>query len=342
MNIALYKQILIGCFLVFLGTLSVTLHVHAEKPEKIIYISPDPLGVNPFLIMGKTGVEQAGVTYGAETMTFESGDPEARAANVWAAVNEGADIVIVLGFQFNEIIPLVAEEHPEVTFLIVDQCIDPLPQNVRCAMFREYEASFLIGAIAASLTETNHIGTVSALDIPFMHRYTDGYALGAKYVDPDVKVSTRWVGGRHPFSDQIRAKELALALAADGADHIFAATSGGDFGVFEAAQEQGVFAYGVDINQCPAMPGSIVESQVKRVDVAIVESVEAIVNEAQENVFVYGLAEQGVGLVSLLSDPPEESQCVILEYPEVLEKIKAIQEKIISGEIVIEDPMGKS
>lgn len=328
--------ILLTSVFVFVGDMA-----NAEKPKKIIYVSPDPLGVNPFLIMGKTGTEEAGAKYGAETMVYESEDPTTREENVRAAVNEGANIVIVLGFEFNDIIPVVAEENPDVQFLIVDQCIDPLPENVRCAVFKEYEGSFLIGAVAASLTKTNHVGTVCALDIPFMHRFTDGFAEGAKYINPDIKVSTLWVGGNNPFSDPVRAKELALAMAADGTDYIFAATAGGDFGIFEAAQEQNFFVFGVDINHCPTAPGHIVECQLKRVDVAIVESVEAIAHNAEEKVLVYGLDSKGVGLVSLTSEKPEESQCLILQHPEIIKKAKEIQQKIINGEIVIEDPMFK-
>lgn len=313
----------------------------AEPPTKIIYVSPDPLGVNPFLNLGKTGTEEVGAKYGAETMVFESSDPVSREENLRAAVNEGAEIVIVLGFEFNDMLPEVAEENPDVEFLMVDQCIDPLPSNVRCAVFKEYEGAFLIGAVAASLTKTNHVGTVCALDIPFMHRFTDGFEQGAKSVTPDIKVSTLWVGGDSPFSDPVRAKELALAMASDGADHIFAVTAGGDYGIFEAAQEQGFFVFGVDVNHCPAAPGKVVESQLKRVDVAIKESVDAIVNGSEEKVMVYGLESQGVGLVSLVSENPEDSQCTILQAPEAIENAKELQQKIINGDIVIEDPMFK-
>lgn len=312
---------------------------YAEPPQKIIYVSPDPLGVNAFLIMGQIGLEQTGAMYGAQTLVFESENPLTREENVRAAVNEGADIVIVLGFEFNDIIPEVAEENPEVQFLIVDQCIDPLPANVRCEVFKEYQEAFLIGAVAASLSQNNHVGTVCALDIPFMHRFTDGFAQGAKYITPDIKVSTLWVGGSNPFSDPVRAKELALAMHADGADYIFAVTAGGDFGIFEAAKEKDFSVFGVDINHCPTAPAHIVECQLKRVDVAIVESVQAIVNNAPEKVMVHGLESKGVGLVSLTSETPEKSQCRILEHPDVLEKVKDIQQKIIDGDIVIEDPM---
>ena len=50
-------------------------------------------------------------------------------------------------------------------------------------------------------------------------------------------------------------------MAADGADHIFAAAAASNFGIFEAAKEQNFFTYGVDVNQCPSAPGQVVFGQ---------------------------------------------------------------------------------
>lgn len=314
----------------------------SDKPLKFVYVSPTPLGVNDFLIMGQTGLELAGDKHGAQTKVLESEDPTTREENVRAAINDGANIVIVLGFEFNDIIPKVAAEAPDTQFLIVDQCIENPPANVHCAVFKEYEAAFLIGAIAASLTETGKVGAISALDIPFLHRYTDGFAEGAKYVKPDIETSTLWVGSDvSAFSDPARAKEQALAMAADGVDHIFAAGAASNFGIFEAAKEKGFFTYGVDVNQCPSAPGQVVENLIKRVDTAIVESVDKIMAGSKENFLAYGLAEKGIGLVALTTDKPEDSQCEIMKHKELIETIKGIQDKIISGEIKIEDPMFK-
>lgn len=313
-----------------------------DQPLKFVYVSPTPLGVNDFLIMGQTGLELAGDKHGAQTKVLESEDPTTREENVRAAINDGANIVIVLGFEFNDIIPKVAAEAPDTQFLIVDQCIENPPANVHCAVFKEYEAAFLIGAIAASLTETGKVGAISALDIPFLHRYTDGFAEGAKYVKPDIETSTLWIGSDvSAFSDPARAKEQALAMAADGVDHIFAAGAASNFGIFEAAKEKGFFTYGVDVNQCPSAPGQVVENLIKRVDTAIVESVDKIMAGSKENFLTYGLAEKGIGLVALTTDKPEDSQCEIMKNPELIETIKGIQDKIISGEIKIEDPMFK-
>ncbi len=284
----------------------------------------------------------------ARAMVLESEDPTTRDENVRAAIADGAALVLVLGFEFGDVLHEVAPASPEVQFLIIDQCIDSPPPNVHCATFKEYEAAFLVGAAAASLSETGHVAVIGALDIPFLHRYTEGFALGARYVDPEIRISTLWVGGESPFSDPVRAKEQALALAADGADYILAAAAAGNYGVFEAAEEQGFAAFGIDVNQCPAAPGVVVENMIKKVDMVIVEAVSAIFQHREHELvgqasarhnFAYGLAEAGVGLVTFTSDDPAASRCRILEHPELLEELREIERLIIAGEIRIKDPM---
>ena len=54
----------------------------------------------------------------------------------------------MLGFEFNDIVKEAAKAAPDVDFLIVDQCIDDRPANIHCAVFREYEASYLMGVAA--------------------------------------------------------------------------------------------------------------------------------------------------------------------------------------------------
>ncbi len=312
----------------------------AERGLRFVFVSPDPLGVNPFLTMGQTGIEEAARRFGAEAQVLESEDPTTREDNLRAAVAEGADLIVVLGFEFNDLVPRLAAAAPGIEFLIVDQCIDEPPANVHCALFKEFDGSFLIGAAAALLTETGRVGALGVADIPFLHRYTDGFEAGARHVRPDVEVAIRWVGGENPFSDPVRAKEQALALAASGADYIYTAAAAGNLGVFEAATEQGFFAFGIDVDQCPAAPGRIVDNMMKRVDRVIVEAVEAIFAGDAETMLVYGLGSGGLGLTALEDPLPAASECLIVERPEVVERLRMMAAEIEAGEIGIEDPMG--
>lgn len=312
----------------------------AQAADKLfIYVSPDALGVNAFLQMGKTGIEAAGAQYGADVKTFESKTAAERVENVNAAVNEGADIVVMLGFEFNDIVKEVAATAPDTQFLIVDQCIEDQPANVHCAVFREYEASYLMGVAAGMMTESNKVGVVGALDIPFLHRYTDGYAQGVKAVNPDATVDVRWVGGDNPFADPVRAKEQAVALHAAGNDLIYTATAGGDFGVFEAAKEKGFKVFSVDINHCPEVPGIIVDQSLKRVDNALVAAVGQILEGAEKTFTVLGIKEGGVGAIALDEGSIADSQCLIADHPEAAAKMREVAGQIADGTLKLEDPM---
>jgi len=307
--------------------------------DLFVYVSPDPLGVNAFLKMGQTGIEAAGKKHGAEVKTYESKTAAERLDNVNAAINEGASVVVMLGFEFNDIVAQVAPTAPDIDFLIVDQCIDDRPANVHCAVFREYEASYLMGVAAGMLTKSGKVGVVGALDIPFLHRYTDGYAQGVKSVNPDAAVDIRWVGGENPFADPVRAKEQAVAMNAAGADLIYTATSGGDFGVFEAGKEKGFKVFSVDINHCPEVPGVIVDQSLKRVDVALETAVDAIV-AGQDSVFMaLGLKEGGVGAIALDEASIAASQCLIADHPDVAAKMREVAATIADGSLKLEDPM---
>jgi len=311
----------------------------AQKPLKFVYVSAAPIAGDDYWTMGKIGTELAGKKHGAEVEILECQRPEEGEEKLRAAARDGATVIVVLAFEFHPFLANVASEFPDVQFLNVDQCPENPPANMYCAVFREHEAAFLLGAAAGLLTKTQQLGVIGAMDIPFLHRFTDVFAEGAKYVNPKAQVSVKWIGGDNPFNDQARAKELAKELASAGADHIFSAGAMSDYGVFEAAKEQKFFAYGTEINKCPVAPGFIVENMIKRVDVALTDSVDGILAGTSEHFKSYGLASGGIGIVSLTSEHPEQSQCVILEHPDVIERLREIQKKITSGEIAIHDPM---
>jgi basic membrane protein A len=308
-----------------------------DGPVRIAHVTPNPLGINQFLSLGEQGLAQIEEDYNVETTTVESEGPTERAENVRAMVREGWDIILLLSFDFLDIVNEVAPQNPDTTFVMVDTCPEQEHENVYCASFREHEASFLLGAAAALMTETNVVGTVAAVDTPFVRRWPEGFAQGAKYINPDIETQSLFVGN---FSDPAKAKELALSMAADGADHILAAAAAGSIGVHEAAGEAGFYSYGVDINECPNDPEHIMENLIKRVDVAVYETLSSILEgESDQHEFAYGLEENGVGLTVLTAEEPEETQCAILEHPEVIEQVSEIRQQIIDGEIEVIDPL---
>lgn len=310
----------------------------SEDGGSLVLITPTPIGSNNFLALARDGAEAAGAANDAAVDVYESTDPASIQQNIDAAVRDGVDIVIGVSFSVQDQFATSAVDNPDQQFLLIDACPPEQPENLTCAVFREHESNYLAGVEAGLLTQTGAVGAVAALDDPFIHRWIDPFFAGAQSVNPAVTTSVQYVGGDNPFGDTPRAKAQAEIVAGTGADHINAAASGGNPGVFEAAAENGVFAFGVDTNQCPEQPGTVVDNSIKRVDVALESAVEEILGGDAGGNKSYGLAEDGVGLTGL-QEGVEDSQCVIADHPDVLEQVAAVRDQIIAGDIVVEDPV---
>lgn len=311
--------------------------VSAGDEHSFIYLTNDPIGVNKFLESGKIGIEKAAEEYNGTSKTFEGGNEEALRSNLEAAVAEAPDVIVMITFDFTDLSKEFAEANPDQEFLLIDDCPADAPDNLTCAVFREYEASYLIGVQAGMLTETNKVGSIISVDIPFLHRYSDTFYEGAKSVNDEATDTQLAIGGDNPFGDPAKGKEQALAMAATGADHVFAVGAGSNGGIFEAASEQNFTAYGVDVNQCPDAPGFVGDGTLKFVDVLVVSEIGKILDGTADPVSSYGLAEGGMDVVSL-TDEAADSQCTVMDHPEVVEKLAEVKQQIIDGEITLTDP----
>jgi basic membrane protein A len=304
----------------------------------IVLITPTPIGSNNFLKLAADGAEAAGKKYNASVDVFESEDPASIQQNLDAAIREKPDVIVGVSFSVLDQFTEAAADHPDQQFLLIDTAPEKPADNLTSAAFKEYEATYLTGVEAGLLTQKANVGVVAALDTPFIHRWIDPFWAGAKSVKDTVQTQVQYVGGDNPFGDQARAKAQALILAESGADYVQAAASGGNTGVFEAAAQSGFKAFGVDTNQCPDSPGNVVDNAIKRVDVALLNSVGDILDGKTGGTTEYGLKEGGVGLTGL-EDGVADSQCLIADHPDVIEKVKALRDQIVSGELEVQDPL---
>lgn len=305
-----------------------------------IYLTNNPIGVNKFLESGKAGIEAAAEKFHGTAKIYEGQDETSMRQNLEAAVHESPDVIVTITYDFTDMTKEFAEANPDQKFILIDDCpTTDVPKNMHCAVFREHEAAYLIGYEAGLLTETNMIGSVGAVDNPFIHRYTDAFAEGAKAANPSVKDHQLFIGGNAPFSDPARGKEQGAALAAAGVDHIYAVGVGSNGGIFEAAAAKGVTAYGVDVNQCPYQPGTVGDGTLKLMDTLIPDLIGKVMDGEAESSTSYGLAEGGMDLVSL-SAQAEGSQCTVVGNNDVLEQVKQVKQDIIDGKIHPTDPTG--
>lgn len=308
-----------------------------ETGPSLVLITPEPVGVNPFLQLAVDGAEQAAADAGGQARIFESEDPTDIQQQMDAAVADAPDVLGVVGFEFADSVAAAAAANPEQQFLFIDACTTEEFTNVTCAVFREHEAVYLAGVESGLLTESGQVGAVVALDTPQIRRFSDPFGAGAQSVDPSITFTPLYVGGSSPFNDPARAKEQALALAARGADYIIASAAAGNLGVFDAASDGQFKAFGVDVNQCPDAPGHVVDNVIKEVDVVTADSIAKILDGEGGGLVSYGLEEGGVTLTGL-EDGVEESQCLIADHPDVITEVETVRDQIISGEVTVDDP----
>ncbi|MFD3933042.1 BMP family ABC transporter substrate-binding protein [Streptomyces sp. NPDC058614] len=309
----------------------------ASSGKSFTLVTPDPVGQNEFLKLAVTGVEAAAKAHDGTQKVYQSSDTASEQQNVQAAVDAAPDVIVLVGFEFADLVAQQAEAHPKQQFLVIDACTTKTYKNVSCATFREHEGVYLAGAEAGLLSESGKVGAVDVLDTPQFRRYSDPFAAGAKKVAPKTTASTRFVGGQSPFDDSARAKEQANALLSGGTDQIMAAAAAGNYGVFEAAKAKGAYAYGVDVNQCTSAPGTVVDNVIKKTDVAVEEGIKQVLDGNTGKTISYGLKEGGISLTGL-EDGVDTSKCVIADHKDVLTKVEALRDQIVSGELKVDDP----
>jgi basic membrane protein A len=283
-----------------------------------------------FNAMAWEGVQRAKKELGVAVRDAEPGDPASIEPAMRAFAERNYDLIIGVGFAQAPLVESVAKDYPHLKFAIVDSVIES--PNVASLVFKEHEGSYLVGVLAASASKSGTIGFVGGMDIPLIHKFFTGYAEGARHVNPEIQIYENYCGVTDTaWNDPTRAKELAEAQYDRGADVIFQAAGNSGMGVFDAATERKLLAIGTDANQNWIRPGHILTSMLKRVDVAVFDTVKAAAEgHFKGGVTIYGLENEGVGYAYDEHNKP-------LISPEMYQTVEDARKRIVSGDIVVTD-----
>jgi len=230
-----------------------------------------------------------GITAAADNMgiTAKELEPNADGTNreqlLRQLADDGNQLIIGVGFNFAESIPLVAKDYPDVKFAIIDSSVDA--PNVASLVFAEEQGSFLVGAAAAQASGTGTVGFVGGVETDLIKKFQAGYEAGVAKVAKDDKVEVKYItpdGDFSGFNDPAKGKTIAKGLYDAGADVVYHAAGGSGSGVFEAAADADHLAIGVDSNQYLQVPAKqqkcILTSMLKRVDVAVYSTIKDFVS----------------------------------------------------------------
>ena len=299
----------------------------AAKLKIAMITSESGLGDRSFNDMMNEGMKKAKADLDADYVVIQPRSISEFQSSLARAAGQGFDLIVGSSFDMIKPMQTVAKAFPDQKFGLLDVGPDSIAPNVASTVTKDWEGSFLVGAIAAKVTKTGTIGFVGGKDIPIIHRFYIGYYYGAKMADPKVNVLESYSG---TFTDPAAGKEYTLALINQKSDINFAVAGATSAGVIDAAKSTNTFAIGVDSDQNYLAPGHVLTSMVKRVDTQAYDMIKAVKDGTFKggSVTYYGLKEGGVAAAM-----DEYNKGLIPN--DVLKQVDDLKAKVIAGEIVV-------
>lgn len=270
-----------------------------KSDKKRIALLTDNAGTQVFIISMIEGFKASAEKHGFEAIVLESADATAYEDNARAIIQEGVDLLIGGGWQAADSINKMATEFPDAAhYAIIDTEVEA--KNVKSIAYREQEGAYLIGMLAALVTEENDkvFGSVNVNQGAGSWKWRYGYMEGVKAIKPDATFLFNYTGS---FNDPAKAKEFAIQQYEQGARFINAAAAGGDKGVFEAALEKKFYTSGQDVDLTTPDNQYIVSSQIKDVYHTVVNLIDNYFNNQNwtYDTEVWGLKENTIGAVHI-------------------------------------------
>lgn len=319
----------------------------ADDKLKIVYLCSGNLGDKGFNDSAQSGMKMLEEKMGAEIKTIEMGRDETSYESNYLDVSEQDWDMIVSGtWTVKELAQEIAAEFPEKNYLLFDCSVDRdvvTDGNMMGVNYYSNQAAYLSGVLAAKMLESGDakidpaqkvLGFVGSMDTANINDFLVGYLEGVKYVDPEIKVATSYVGS---FEDVSKCMEMTNQLYSQGAQIVYAPASQSILGSVTAAQNAGKYLISCDndlysdlVDSDPELAANILTSSLKNVGQSIYTSIkewsEGTMSLDQD--YILGLDNGAVGLAkndNYMANVPEDIQKFIDET----------EQKIINGEITV-------
>jgi len=229
----------------------------AARKMRVALLTPGPISDKSWNGIAHEGLLAIRDSLGAETSHIQTKTPAEFDENFRQYGAQGYDLVIGNGFEYQEAATRVAPSYPKTNYAITSGRVTA--PNVAGLAFAFEESSYQAGMIAGTMTKTNKIGLIAGTELPPVKTSFLAFERGAKSVNSKVSVITSYIGN---WDDVSAGKEQALAQIARGVDIIFQNADAAGLGVFQAAREKKILAFGTNADQNSVAPDVIVASVV--------------------------------------------------------------------------------
>ena len=180
---------------------------------------------------------------------------EDRETMIRQAVNDGADVIVCVGYLYGASLAWAADQYPDVKFIAIDVTqgdigTDAIPANCYCITFKEEQAGYLAGYAIAKDGKTK-LGFLGGMAVPAVVRYGYGFVQGADAAAAELGLTD--VTMNYAYGNQFSG-DADITAAMDtwysaGTEVVFACGGGIYTSAVEAALKNNGYVIGVDVDQ---------------------------------------------------------------------------------------------
>ena len=289
------------------------------KPLKVALILSGPANDQGWNAIALEGLVAAETEFGVETAYMENVDFADSEAAFRDYASQGYDLVIGHGFQFGEPALKVSGDFPDTWFMSTEA--DSQGDNMASYVMGCEQGAYLLGMLSAGMSESGTIGVVGGFEQPSITKEHEAFKLGAKEINPDIKVLEVYINS---YTDAGLGKEAGESMIRQGADVLYQVANQAGTGTITAAQENGVLACCNSYDQASIAPDTVMASTVYSMPNVIKTAVKAVIDgEYVGGVYNLGMAEDVVSITGYgnfedkipqdLKDAIAEKQAAILD-----------------------------
>jgi basic membrane protein A and related proteins len=291
-----------------------------SKPAKVAFVYVGPIGDHGWSYQHHQGLLAVKKEFGDKVeTTFVENVPEGpdaeRVIDQLAAA--GNNLIFTTSFGFMNPTVKVAAKYPDIKFEHMTGF--KRSDNVATANIRFYEGRYIAGILAAKASKTGTIGYIGSFPIPEVVMGINATLLGAKTVNPNIKMKIIWVS---TWFDPGKEADAAKALADQGVDIIMQHTDSP--APVKFAEERKLFAIGQASDMKAFGPNAILTSLVDDWNGYYIGRVKAVVDGSWKSHDVWG--GLNTGMLAL----PAYGPGVSADAKALADAAKA---KIMSGEL---------
>lgn len=226
--------------------------VQAEDAFKVGFVYVNPIGDHGWSFQHHEGLKAVQKEFGDKVETkFVENVPEGPDAErvIRQLAQGGTDLIFATSFGYMNPVLKVAKRFPKVKFEHATGF--KRAKNVSNYNIRYYEGRYVAGQIAGKMTKSDTIGYIASFPIPEVVRGINAAYLGAKSVNPNVKMKIIWVSS---WFDPGKEADASKALRDQGADVLFQHTDSP--APMKIAEQEGIKAIGQASNMRKVGPNA--------------------------------------------------------------------------------------